>query len=206
MPVVNRNNRWQTCFSSATSAGLVSVLAVAVGYPLDSILNYICVMGPKSVSSIISPLKNRSTLPGANALTRGLPVISALYAGLPLNIVAYFCFNFCFFALVEFVAFPFMKHIKQRYPKFASLADKVLPQMASLIATLIPYPLDTIRRAQQIHALNGGSLSLIAAAQLIYDRRGLTGFFAGASLNSARIIFDYIMSFPITYLLGKKKN
>jgi len=104
----------------------------------------------------------------------------SLYSGFGISVLGIFVHRVIFFSIFGSLK-PFFRNI---------LSDFWLGQVVTILASLISYPFDTVRRAQM---LGGGSVTHVV--KMIYENNGFYGFFQGASANTLRIIFYALVAF-----------
>lgn len=184
-PANPKSDRLQKGLRTVIVGTFPAMTLLTFAYPFDTLVDLYSVKRPESLGGLISTLSSRSELPNADLLTRALPIATALYAGFPISVVGINSYRICYFLI-----FDWLNQLFKRYNTNTGAWKISFGFGASLVAGLVTYPFDSIRRYQMIAALQGGDCSAWTAAERLMARGGVLGLFDGAWVNVLRAVLS----------------
>eukprot|EP01089_Gocevia_fonbrunei_P014877 TRINITY_DN4201_c1_g1_i1.p1 TRINITY_DN4201_c1_g1~~TRINITY_DN4201_c1_g1_i1.p1 ORF type:complete len:301 (-),score=26.41 TRINITY_DN4201_c1_g1_i1:175-1077(-) len=109
---------------------------------------------------------------------------TSLYSGFGISIFGIFVHRILFYSLFKFLR-----------PFFTNQHDYLFGEFVTVVASILSYPFDTIRRVQM---LGGGNM--IEAAQLIFNSNGYGGFFQGVCANTMRLVISGLLTLSYDFV------
>jgi hypothetical protein len=128
--------------------------------------------------------------------------LSAIFAGLGPSLLHLLAFRPCCYLISELVNWL----LPRRPWRDGFLRGLLYSVFIATTASSLLYPLDTVARYQILRSALGAPVGFGRACQVLYDTRGLSGFFTGCHFNALRIALTFALLFAAEGCLYSLQN